>query len=69
MRDIIRVRIEHFAGGLARGPADSHCFPRGNVSPEIKESADFAITQERGIGGPDQKEELGAYLRGGWPRA
>ncbi len=42
MRDVIRVRIEHFAGGLSRGP-QIPIFPRGNVSPEIRESADFAI--------------------------
>ena len=42
MRDVIRVRIEHFAGGLSRGP-QIPIFPRGNVSPEIIESADFAI--------------------------
>jgi alpha-D-xyloside xylohydrolase len=42
MRDVIRVRIEHFSGGLARGP-HIPISPRGNVSPEIRESADFAI--------------------------
>ena len=42
MRDVIRVRIEHFAGGLSRGP-QIPIFPRGNMSPEIIESADFAI--------------------------
>jgi alpha-D-xyloside xylohydrolase len=42
MRDVIRVRIEHFAGGLSRGP-QIPILPGGNVSPEIRESADFAI--------------------------
>src|SRR6478736_1972796 len=42
MRDVIRVRVEHFSGGLARGP-HIPISPRGNVSPEIRESADFAI--------------------------
>jgi alpha-D-xyloside xylohydrolase len=42
MRDVIRVRIEHFAGGLSRGP-QIPVFSRGDVSPEIRESADFAI--------------------------
>ena len=42
MRDVIRVRIEHFAGGLARGP-HIPILPGGNVDPEIRESADFAI--------------------------
>ncbi|HVJ57552.1 MAG TPA: alpha-xylosidase, partial [Terrimicrobiaceae bacterium] len=42
MRDVIRVRIEHFAGDRARGP-HIPIASRANVSPEIRESADFAI--------------------------
>jgi alpha-D-xyloside xylohydrolase len=42
MRDVIRVQIEHFAGGLARGP-QIPIISQENVSPEIRESADFAI--------------------------
>jgi alpha-D-xyloside xylohydrolase len=42
MRDVIRVRIEHFAGGLARGPEIPILASR-DVSPSIRESADFAI--------------------------
>jgi alpha-D-xyloside xylohydrolase len=49
MRDVIRVRIEHFAGGLARGP-HIPISPRGNVSPEIRESADFAIFKSGELG-------------------
>ena len=42
MRDVIRVRIEHFAGGLACRP-QIPILSSGKVSPEIRESADFAI--------------------------
>ena len=42
MRDVIGVRIEHFAGDRARGP-HIPIASRANVSPEIRESADFAI--------------------------
>lgn len=42
MRDVIRVRIEHFAGVRARGP-HIPILQRGDVSPEMRESADFAI--------------------------
>ena len=42
MRDVIRVRIEHFAGGLACRP-QIPILSSGKASPEIRESADFAI--------------------------
>jgi alpha-D-xyloside xylohydrolase len=54
MRDVIRVRIEHFAGSVPWSQIP--IFPRGNVSPEIVESADFAIIKSEELAARSKKK-------------
>ena len=61
--DIVRVRIEHFTGGLARGP-QIPLVPAADMAVDISDGAESATLTAGELTARVKKRQLGNHVRG-----